>query len=873
MHGNRLNLRVLYLTLCALQLAVTGTGLAVAYQAQRAYSRNIDDEIAVNAARRALTELETLARVASPDSLDLDDASGLAQWSQVEYAAGIFLRKTKQLLDQSEHLPNSILEPAKPNLLALIAETNTVVEQTRLATEAASGKETAQMRARLTYASRAAARVQTILTSVSQDMGRTKDEVLLREAAEARAARSFLLPLSVVGALLVFPALLYARSLDKNIWNYETELENERNLLEKRVATRTSELRGEIENRNRIETFNDSRNGLLEKVAEGIELNEILTQLACATEASVQGSRCLILLGEGVGRFAVAPNLPIALTANLLSGLFPGSGGDGSEDATKMQEGHPVFIAYSGADAQSRFAGVWAEGFHGIYAVLITEPRHAASGAIVLLLPEDKEPDQFARQVLLSASRVAAIALKHQQLQDELFRRAHHDPLTNLPNRLLFEDRLQQAIARARRHGSVVAVLCIDLDGFKQINDRYGHHAGDWLLQRVAQRIVSRLRVTDTVSRIGGDEFVAVLDDVRSESFAAVIDSLVREIAEPFAFGNVTLRTTASIGAALFPADGMAGATLQRHADIAMYHAKERGRNTFQIFSADLVQGLARRHRVERDLQEALDHDGFELYYQPIYTTSRQVVGLEALIRFGQPKLKSISPAEFIPVAEQTGLISKIGEWVLREACRQGRKWQQEGFTAIPIAVNVSAVQLARADFAGQVSAILQETNLKPACLRIEVTETAIMSDFEEGSRQLDALESLGVQISLDDFGTGHSSLSYIHRLPIDILKIDRSFVQQMADSPESEAIVRAIIAMAEALDLTVVAEGVETQEQLKALVAAGCNLAQGYLFAKPMDCSSVTELLRENAGETPAEVIRATETPASDPGDDGSIG
>jgi EAL domain-containing protein (putative c-di-GMP-specific phosphodiesterase class I) len=295
---------------------------------------------------------------------------------------------------------------------------------------------------------------------------------------------------------------------------------------------------------------------------------------------------------------------------------------------------------------------------------------------------------------------------------------------------------------------------------------------------------------------------------------------------------------------AVFPVDGASGAELQRHADLAMYRAKECGRNIYQMYSTDLGDRLTRRKQIEQHIQKALETNGFELMYQPMYTVASNLVGLEALIRFHSPELASISAAEFIKVAEQTGQILSIGEWVLRRACRQAKQWQQDGLAFVPIAVNISAVQLVRMDFASRLAQILGETGLAPNCLHVEITETAIMSDFEEGGHQLQALARMGVDISIDDFGTGHSSLSYIHNLPIKTLKIDRSFVSRLTNSHESKAIVRAIVAMARSLELKVVAEGVENQEQLDAVVAAGCDVVQGYLFARPLPVSDVSDLL-----------------------------
>jgi diguanylate cyclase (GGDEF)-like protein len=839
MPGNREKLRFLYLVLCASQLLITGLGLVVAYQVHRAYVRNIDYEKSVNDVHRTIDELVTLARVASPGAL-VDEDTIPSQVSQIIYTSKVFQRKVQELVTETENFPNSPIARSQSDLRSMIAEMNTVAEQGQLASDAWEQNDRKLALARLTYVDRAATRVQATLGNINLQMSRTKEEMLQNENVEARRASDFLRPLAIVGILLVLPALLYARQLDRNIWAYEDELESHRNLLEQRVTTRTSELQTEIDYRKRLEFFNDGRNRLMEQVVEDRNLDEVLSELALMTEESAEESRCVILLDRPSGRAVIAPNVPPDLVASLQEVLLP----EWENLVVQKPEG-ALYIAGLDPKARVAFGPAWSQGFRGILAVPITEPRRPGLGIVLLLLREPRDPGGFAREVVLSTSRIATVALEHDRMQGELFRRAHHDPLTNLPNLGLFEDRLQQAVALADRRKTNVGVLCIDLDGFKPVNDGYGHHAGDWLLQQVAQRLSAQLRKTDTLARLGGDEFVAVVHDTQEGvGVAKFVDSLVRTIAEPYSFGDVTLRVTASIGAALYPTDGNSSQELRRHADMAMYRAKERGGNAYQIFSADLGERIVRRKLVEGYIQEAYDQNEFELHYQPIFTLSRSLVGLEALIRLKRPELKCVMPAEFMLVAEQTGRVRQIGEWVIREACRQVKQWQQEGFAAVPIAVNVSAIQLACSNFAEQLERILQEAGLEPALLHVEITETAVMSDFDEVQRQLIDLANLGVHISIDDFGTGHSSLSYIHRLPIRTLKIDRSFVLSMMESQESAAIVLAIIAMAKSLGHQVIAEGVETEEQLSALAKAGCDLAQGYLFSRPLDAISISSIL-----------------------------
>jgi diguanylate cyclase (GGDEF)-like protein len=578
-------------------------------------------------------------------------------------------------------------------------------------------------------------------------------------------------------------------------------------------------------------------------VAEGAEVSEILSELVMAVEAFCPTSRCLISSCADEGTVLVAPSFPRrelpALTQLLAEPVGSAFVAHNSDRA--------VFLAGFGETLTNLEAAALAKRYKytSWSSVPFSGRNGTIAGTISMLQSEDHLASQDESDALMTAARMARMAVTHSQMHNELFYRAHHDPLTQLPNRALCDQRIDEAIARANRRRSTLAVLCIDLDEFKEINDQYGHDAGDCLLRSVAARLATCIRSTDTLARLGGDEFMIVLEDVKSaEAVEKFAEALLRTIAEPVPSGEALLRATASIGAALYPADGNSARLLKVHADHAMYRAKELGRNTFQVFSPALSEKFARRHKIETILRNALENGGFEIHYQPQYTTEREIIGLEALLRLRAAELKSISPDEFIPVAEQTGLIVGIGQWVLKEVCRQGCAWQEHGFLPLPIAINVSALEFAQEKFSEHVADTLRETGFSAACLQIEVTETAMMNSIEQVTCHLRKLSDLGVEVSVDDFGTGHSSLSYLHRLPIDSLKVDRSFVSQITDSRESIAIVRAIIAMAGGLGLKIVAEGVETEQQLETLDHLGCKRVQGFLFSRPLPSQAVERLL-----------------------------
>jgi diguanylate cyclase (GGDEF)-like protein len=435
---------------------------------------------------------------------------------------------------------------------------------------------------------------------------------------------------------------------------------------------------------------------------------------------------------------------------------------------------------------------------------------------------------------------------------------AYFDELTTLPNKRLFEHYLQAALDHAPRIEKMVAVLFLDLDGFKQVNDSHGHALGDSLLQQVALRLKSCVRMSDVatrgrveepgvVSRLAGDEFTILLTCIRDHGEAGIVSQRILDCMEaPFLLGDHEIFITASIGIALFPSAGEGLEDMLRSADLAMYHAKERGKNTYQFFEESMNLDIVRHSTVAADLRKGLDRGEYELHFQPIVAArSHDVVGLEALTRWNHPDRGSVPAREFIEVAEKSGLILPLGDWILHEACRQYAEWQSAGIAPARIAINVSGPQLRRGTFLKTALDALRDFAIDPSCLELEVTEGAMLVDEAEASRCLAELKDLGVRVALDDFGTGYSSLSYVKRFPVDSLKIDRSFVHNIETMTEAQAISTAIIAMAHQLGLEVVAEGVERQAQEEFLREHDCDQLQGYLFGKPVDAAATTELLR----------------------------
>ncbi|MET0291114.1 MAG: EAL domain-containing protein [Steroidobacteraceae bacterium] len=460
-------------------------------------------------------------------------------------------------------------------------------------------------------------------------------------------------------------------------------------------------------------------------------------------------------------------------------------------------------------------------------------------------------------------SRARRHAVQLEQANEQLKHAASHDGLTGLPNRNLLNDRLQHAIALASRNRSQFATVVIDLDRFKSVNDSLGHQAGDELLREIAQRLSPLLRATDTLARMGGDEFVLLLNDAHVRSDVDnVLHKVQREIGRPMLVAGVELQISSSLGVAMFPADGREGATLLKHADAAMYHAKNGGRNRCEFFVEGMATFARARLELESGLRKALANGEFVLHYQPkVETQTGRIDSAEALIRWEHPTRGIIPPAEFIPIAEENGMILQIGEWVLREACQQLRRWHDAGFGRLRISVNLSAEQFQQANLLAIVKSAIEAAGIEPGWLEIELTESSVMRDAERSVHVLRQLAEYGVRISVDDFGTGYSSLSYLRRLPLHKLKIDRSFIRDVETSRDDAQIIRAIVSLAHSLKLQVTAEGVENDAQYNFIRSLGCEEYQGFLCSEPVSADNFIETLR--ASMTPTQRLRALGTAA----------
>jgi diguanylate cyclase (GGDEF)-like protein/PAS domain S-box-containing protein len=495
------------------------------------------------------------------------------------------------------------------------------------------------------------------------------------------------------------------------------------------------------------------------------------------------------------------------------------------------------------------------DGARAVMSSVLSSPNHEASGELRFLHKDGHYVwlEGFGQNMLHEPS-VGAIVLNYRdvsqrkQTEKQLEYRAHYDSLTGLPNRLLFRDRLVNSLAAAHRNRVGVAVMYLDVDHFKLVNDGLGHSFGDLLLADIARRLYDSLRASDTISRIGGDEFGILLPEVtNAEAVAGVARKILESLAKPFAVDGHELFVTASIGISCYPNDGDDAEELLKCADAAMYRAKELGRNQAQLFTASMNERYVRRLALEQHLHHAIEREQLELWYQPVYDRARRrIVSLEALLRWRDPTRGLVQPSDFIGLAEETGMIIPIGEWVIRTACRQLREWHDQGLETIRLAVNISAVQLQQRDLVDIVSSALEECGIAPHRLELEITESAAMQNFELTMKVLRELRALGVGIAVDDFGTGQSSLTYLKHFPIDTVKIDKEFLRDVTFDETAAAIVSYVINLAHTLQLNVVAEGVETEEQYTFLRHYACDQMQGYLFSEPLPAAEILPFLRE---------------------------
>ena len=521
-------------------------------------------------------------------------------------------------------------------------------------------------------------------------------------------------------------------------------------------------------------------------------------------------------------------------------------------DARALVEAGEMRIADGAAAIAELLPFPWAARFQSL-AFARVQGDEALRGVLCMLAPQ---PDAFGPEeskFLLAAASVLSAGIGRIESEGRLAFLAQFDVLTGLPNRALLRDRFSQLIVQARRHSVSLGVLFIDLDDFKSVNDSLGHAGGDELLKETARRLEGAVRPGDTVARISGDEFAVILNDLaRPEDAAIVAQKIINALGRPIALGGQEVFASASIGISVFPADGDDAEALLGAADAAMYRAKQSGRNGYQFFTAEINQRTRARAQLGTELRRALEREEFRLFYQPKYDLrSRSVSGCEALLRWQHPERGMVSPAEFIPVLEETGLIVAVGEWVLRRACEDLRSWSEQGLQEIPVAVNLSARQFRQSDLHERILGIAHAAGVAPERLEIEITESQLMHDPDQAIRTLHALSEAGIRVAIDDFGTGYSSLAYLNRFPVSTLKIDRSFVADvLVDEPDA-AIVRTIVDMAKTLGFTVIAEGVEQEAQASFLLALGCDEAQGFLFARPMPAGELAARLRaERASE-----------------------
>ncbi|WP_181885596.1 bifunctional diguanylate cyclase/phosphodiesterase [Trinickia dinghuensis] len=602
--------------------------------------------------------------------------------------------------------------------------------------------------------------------------------------------------------------------------------------------------------RKRSEVMRAEQNRVLEMIATSTPLEDVLSALMHLLESQIPDSACAVMLRDEDGqhlRVGAAPSLPAAFS-QLANGWTIGP--DAGPSGVAIYTHQPVSIGNLLASVPhwDFIQKAHMQEYSACRSMPILSHEGSALGALTVFARGERTPDEIEAQTMAMATRIAGIAIERTRAEDSIRHMANHDALTGLPNRTLLGDRLSQALLHARRYTRGVSVAFVDLDNFKLINDSLGHHAGDELLKTIAGRMRDCVRSTDTVVRLGGDEFVLVLfdDQLGEEELRAVIERLRKAISEPVHLNGQSYKVTCSMGFARYPGDGEDAQTLLMNADAAMYRAKEMGRNNFQFYTSEMNIKVHERLRRREQLRVALEENQFRLVYQPqVDVRTGTIFGVEALLRWDHPIEGTISPADFIPIAEETGLILPIGDWVLETACMQNRRWQDEGLPPITVSVNVSAHQFLQKRWIDEVAKTLARTGLAPQYLELELTESLIMRDLEASIEAMQRLEDMGVRLSIDDFGTGYSSLSALKHFPVGRLKIDKSFVRELPHGEDDKAIAIAVISLGQRLNLSVIAEGVETQAQVDFLSDNNCHEIQGYHFSRPVAPGEIEAMLR----------------------------
>jgi diguanylate cyclase (GGDEF)-like protein/PAS domain S-box-containing protein len=621
----------------------------------------------------------------------------------------------------------------------------------------------------------------------------------------------------------------------------------------------------DITERKLADALREGRAQILEMIATGAPLEDVLDRLVRLIESQLSGIFASVLLLDDDGarlRHGAAPSLAPAYT-KAIDGIRIGPKAGSCGTAAYRRQAVVVADVMNDplwADYKDLAA---AHGLRSCWSTPILSHQGAVLGAFAMYSTTVREPTEAETRLIDISTRFAGIAIERKRAEDRIQFLANHDALTGLPNRALLDDRLSQALLYAQRYDRWVTVAFVDLDNFKNVNDNLGHNAGDELLKTVANRMVDCLRASDTVARLGGDEFVVLLVDQpkSAEMISAIVQKLRTAIAAPVRLEGHELRVTSSCGVANYPDDGADADTLLANADAAMYRAKEMGRDTFQFYTPELNAKMRGKFQLQEELRNAVARSEFVLLYQPqVDLRTERIFAVEALIRWNHPTLGMIAPMKFIPMAEESGLIVPIGDWVLHEACRQNKAWQDAGLSRINICVNVSARQFREKNLIGRVVGALKDSGLEAKYLELEVTESLIMQDVELAVATMKELQGLGVHLSIDDFGTGYSSLSALKHFPVARLKIDKSLIDGLPADENDRAVASAVISLGQKLNLKVIAEGVETDAQVEFLRENHCDEMQGYHFSRPIAAREIEELLRaaqnqDEGGRASAEI------------------